>query len=51
MRKTLERWLGPAGASPDLPVPALITFDVGAGANLKAFEAKAIAVAPESASG
>ena len=46
MRKTLERWLGPAGASADLPVPALITFDVGAGTDLKALEAKAAAVAP-----
>ena len=46
MRKTLERWLGPAGASPDLPVPALITFDAGAGADLKALEARSVAVAP-----
>lgn len=27
MRRTLERWLGPAGASADLPVPGLVTFD------------------------
>ena len=27
MRRTLERWLGPAGASADLPVPGLISFD------------------------
>lgn len=27
MRETLERWLGPAGASADLPVPGLVTFD------------------------
>ena len=33
MRKTLERWLGPAGASRDLPVPALITFDLKPGAD------------------
>ena len=46
MRKTLERWLGPAGASADLPVPALITFDVGAGAQLKVLETKVAAMAP-----
>lgn len=34
MRQTLERWLGPAGASADLPVPALITLDVAGNANL-----------------
>ena len=33
MRKTLERWLGPAAQSRDLPVPALINFDVRPGAN------------------
>ena len=27
MRKTLERWLGPAGTSAELPVPALLKFD------------------------
>jgi cell division transport system permease protein len=27
MRRTLERWLGPAAASADLPVPGLVTFD------------------------
>ena len=32
MRKTLERWLGPAGARQDLPVPALIHFDLAPGA-------------------
>jgi cell division transport system permease protein len=46
MRETLERWLGPAGESSDLPVPALITFDVGQGADLKALEARAVAIAP-----
>ena len=33
MRKTLERWLGPAAQSRDLPVPALINFDVRPGAD------------------
>ena len=36
MRGTLGRWLGPAAQSPDLPVPALVNFDVQAGANLTA---------------
>ena len=39
MRRTLERWLGPAGASADLPVPGLVTFD--APANLKASDLRA----------
>lgn len=40
MRETLESWLGPAGASVDLPVPALVTVDVAEGANLDAIAAK-----------
>ena len=28
MRRTLERWLGPAGAAGDLPVPGLINLDL-----------------------
>ena len=31
MRRTLERWLGPGGAERDLPVPAMVNFDVEAG--------------------
>ena len=31
MRRTLERWLGPAAQSAELPVPALVNFDVDAG--------------------
>ncbi|MFL6730096.1 MAG: cell division protein FtsX [Sphingomicrobium sp.] len=46
MRKTLERWLGPAGASADLPVPALITFDARPGADLGSVERRARAIAP-----
>ncbi len=46
MRKTLERWLGPAGASADLPVPALITFDVRPGLDLRALERRVEAAAP-----
>ncbi|MEO8453618.1 MAG: hypothetical protein ABI454_00520 [Sphingomicrobium sp.] len=46
MRLTLERWLGPAADSPDLPVPALVNFDVGPGVNLGAIERRVEAVAP-----
>jgi cell division transport system permease protein len=46
MRKTLGRWLGPAAESRDLPVPALINFNLGTGANLNAVEARARAIAP-----
>ena len=33
MRHTLERWLGPAAQSSELPVPALVDFDVKPGAD------------------
>ena len=33
LRKTLERWLGPAGAEADLPVPALIDVDLAPGSS------------------
>lgn len=46
MRKTLERWLGPAGASADLPVPALITFEAGSGVDVGSVEQRVRAVAP-----
>jgi cell division transport system permease protein len=46
MRKTLAKWLGPAADSSELPVPALINFDVGAGTNLGAIQQRAQAVAP-----
>jgi cell division transport system permease protein len=46
MRQTLERWLGPAAQSEELPVPALINFDVGPGANLKLIQQRAQAIAP-----
>jgi cell division transport system permease protein len=48
MRKTLERWLGPAAAaSADLPVPALVNFDVGPSASLAAIEHRVRSVAPD----
>ncbi|MFL6765197.1 MAG: cell division protein FtsX [Sphingomicrobium sp.] len=46
MRRTLEKWLGPAAESSDLPVPALINFDAGAGADLSAIQRRAQAIAP-----
>jgi cell division transport system permease protein len=46
MRKTLERWLGPAAQSRELPVPALINFDVREGANLEVIQQRAQSVAP-----
>ena len=33
LRKTLERWLGPAGVGADLPIPALIDIDLAPGAS------------------
>jgi cell division transport system permease protein len=47
MRQILERWLGPAGASADLPVPALVIFDVRANADVRTIERRARAVAPQ----
>jgi cell division transport system permease protein len=47
MRQTLERWLGPAAESSDLPVPALINFDVKPGADLAAIGRRVAAVAPD----
>src|SRR5947209_5572927 len=46
MRKTLERWLGPAAQSAELPVPALIDFDAGPGTNVAAIQQRAEAIAP-----
>ena len=46
MRATLERWLGPAGASADLPVPALIIFDVHPGSDVHALARRVEATAP-----
>jgi cell division transport system permease protein len=46
MRKTLERWMGPAGLDAELPVPALVTLDVAEGADLQAIAARVEAAAP-----
>ena len=40
MRDTLERWLGPAGAQADLPLPALIDVDLKPGASPQAIAAR-----------
>lgn len=40
MRATLERWLGPAGAQADLPLPALIDVDLKPGASQQAIAAR-----------
>lgn len=46
MRRTLERWLGPAAQSSELPVPALIDFDLRPGANLADVASRVKAMAP-----
>jgi cell division transport system permease protein len=40
MRKTLERWLGQSAQSRDLPVPALINFDIRQGASLSVIQGR-----------
>lgn len=46
MRRTLERWLGPAAQSSELPVPALVDFDLRPGANLADVASRVKAMAP-----
>lgn len=46
MRRTLERWLGPAGAAADLPVPALISFNATPNLDLAAVERRVQVIAP-----
>ena len=48
MRQTLERWLGPAAESAELPVPALIDFDASDDARLALLQQRAEAIAPGS---
>jgi len=47
MRATLARWLGPAAESSDLPVPALVNFDLRSGADLGVVRQRVLAVAPD----
>ncbi len=46
IRETIERWLGPAGLGADLPLPALVTFDVRPGADTTAIARRVEAAAP-----
>jgi len=46
MRRTLERWLGPAAEAANLPVPALVNFDARPGTDLGAVEKRVQAIAP-----
>jgi cell division transport system permease protein len=46
MRRTLERWLGPAGVDDQLPVPALITLDLAPNADAAAIAKRIEAAAP-----
>ena len=46
MRRTLERWLGPAGGAETLPVPTLITLKLGDGADPAAIGQRIAAAAP-----
>jgi cell division transport system permease protein len=46
MRDILERWLGPAGAAADLPLPAMIDVDLAADAPVAAIAAKVESTIP-----
>jgi len=46
MRQTLERWLGPAATSAELPVPALINLDLRPEADLAPIQRRVNSVAP-----
>jgi cell division transport system permease protein len=46
MRETLRRWLGPAADSADLPVPALVSFDLRPGADSEQVEQRVRSIAP-----
>jgi cell division transport system permease protein len=46
MRRTLERWLGPAGAAADLPLPALIDFDLAPGSSARSVASRVEAAVP-----
>ena len=45
MRGTLQRWLGPAAQSADLPVPALINFDTRPGTDIAKIQQRVQAIA------
>ncbi|MGI8930792.1 MAG: cell division protein FtsX, partial [Sphingomicrobium sp.] len=50
LRRTLERWLGPAGTEADLPLPAIIDVDLQAGAGSAPVARAAAAVVPDARS-
>ncbi len=47
MRRTLARWLGAAADSRDLPVPALVNFDLRPGVGVGAVEQRLARLAPD----
>lgn len=46
MRRSLERWLGPEASSSELPVPALINFDLNPGADVRVIQSRVETLAP-----
>jgi cell division transport system permease protein len=46
MRRTLQRWLGSAAESADLPIPALVNFDIRAGADVAPIRQRVREIAP-----
>lgn len=46
MRRMLQRWLGPAAQSADLPVPALVNFDVRTGTDVDAIAKRLQSISP-----
>jgi cell division transport system permease protein len=46
MRRTLERWLGPAGGAQDLPVPAIVNFNLAADSDTSPLERAINRIAP-----
>lgn len=48
LRRTLSQWLGPTADSADLPVPAMIDFDLARSSDLPRIEAELRRVAPQS---
>src|SRR5689334_22918325 len=47
MRRTLSRWLGPAAQSSELPVPALVNFDLKPGASISTVQRQVQHAAPD----
>ena len=47
MRETLKKWLGPAAESGELPVPALVNFDLRPGAAVAPIQQRVQVIAPE----